>query len=241
MAIELKKCEQLQKAIGAISTFITEGNFRFNKHGISFKAIDPSQIVLVSYFIEKKCFDKFDIEPNFIGIDLVELNKIMQRVLPNDRLSLDVTDSELLVKLDGELARAFHLPLLDVAEEEINMPQTKFDATIQLNARTIKEALKDASLFGSSVVLRAKNNELVIEARGSQGNLKTVIKESKNVSIKAGAEVVSKYSLNFLQNLVKEADSEKKILVEMKSDAPMRVSYPIGEGQIVYHLAHMIL
>ncbi len=241
MAIELKKVEQLQKAIGAISAFIAEGNFRFNEHGISFKAIDPSQIVLVSYFIEKKCFDKFDIEPTFIGVDLGELNKIMQRILSNDKLSMDVTDSELLVKLDGELNRSFHLPLLDVAEEEINLPFPKFDATLNLNARILKEALKDASLFGSSVVLRIKGGELIIEARGSRGNLKTIVKESKSVSIKANCDVTSKYSLNFLQNILKEADADKKILVEIKSDAPMRISYPIGEGQIVFHLAHMIL
>lgn len=241
MAIELKRVEQLQKAIGAISTFISEGNFRFNDQGISFKAIDPSQIVLVNYSIEKKVFDDFEIEPTFIGIDLGELNKIMQRVLPNDRLSIDVTDSELLLKLEGELSRSFHLPLLDVNEEDINIPTPKFDATINITARVLKEALKDASLFGNSLVLKVKGNELIIEARGSQGNLKTSIKDSKNVSIKANADVTSKYSLNFLQNIVKEADPEKKLLIEVKSDAPMRVSYPIGEGQIVYHLAHMIL
>jgi proliferating cell nuclear antigen len=241
MAIVLKKCEQLQKAIGAISAFIAEGNFRFNEQGISFKAIDPSQIVLVSYFIEKKFFEDFDIEPTFVGVDLSEFNKIMQRVLPNDKLSIDINESEFLIKLDGELTRSFNLPLLDVAEEEINIPSPKFDATLQVNARIFKEALKDASLFGNCVVLRIKNSELTIEARGSQGNLKTIIKESKNISIKAIGDVVSKYSLSFLQNIVKEADLDKKVLIEIKSDAPMRVSYNIGEGQIVYHLAHMIL
>ncbi len=222
-------------------TICAEGNFRFNESGISFKAIDPSQIVLVSYFIEKKCFDKFDIEPTFLGIDLAELNKIMQRILLNDKLSIDVNDSEMLIKLEGELLRSFQLPLIDVAEEEINIPSPKFDATVQVNARILREALKDASLFGSSVILRIKGSEMIIEARGSQGNLKTIIKESKNVSIKANADVTSKYSLNFLQNIVKEADPDKKIQIEIKSDAPMRVSYPIGEGQIIYHLAHMIL
>jgi hypothetical protein len=47
--------------------------------------------------------------------------------------------------------------------------------------------------------------------------------------------------LNYLANIVKEADPEKKILLEMKSDAPMRVVYPIGQSEIVFYLAHMLI
>ncbi len=239
--IELKKVDSWSKAINAIASFISEGNFRFNDSGISFKAIDPSQIVLVNYSIPKTVFDKFDIEPTYIGVDLVELNKIMQRILPKDKLQMDLTDSEMILNLQGELSRSFKLPLIDVSDEEISLPNTKFDSTVSINARILKEALKDAALFGSSVVLRVKGSQLFIEARGSTGTLRTVAKEAKNVSVKSSSEVISKYSLNFLSNIVKEADPETKIKLELKSDAPMKVSYRIGESQIQFHLAHMIL
>ncbi len=241
MAIELKKTESWAKAINAISTFISEGNFRFNDSGISFKAIDPSQIVLVDYSIAKSSFDKFLIEPTYIGVDLVELNKIMSRILPNDKMVLDLTENEMSIHFSGELSRNFKLPLIDVSEQEINVPSTKFDAVIEINAKMFKEALKDASLFGSSVILRAKSNQFMIEARGSSGTLKTVAKEAKKVIVKTNSEVVSKYSLNFLANIVKEADSDSKIKLELKGDAPMKVSYSIGGSRIEFHLAHMIL
>ncbi|PIN98242.1 MAG: hypothetical protein COT90_05205 [Candidatus Diapherotrites archaeon CG10_big_fil_rev_8_21_14_0_10_31_34] len=241
MAIELKKTDSWAKAINAISTFISEGNFRFNDSGISFKAIDPSQIVLVDYAITKSSFDKYVIEPTYVGVDLVELNKIMSRLLPNDRMTLDLTENEMSIHFAGELSRSFRLPLIDVSEQEINVPSTKFDATIEINARIFKEALKDASLFGSSVVLRAKGNQFMIEARGSSGTLKTVAKEAKKVIVKTNSEVVSKYSLNFLSNIVKEAEPDSKIKLELKGDAPMKVSYSIGGSQIQFHLAHMIL
>lgn len=239
--IELKNVLFFQKAINAISNFISEGNFRFSSNGFSFKAIDPSQIVLVNYNVSKSAFDKYDLEPSFVGVDLAELNKIMQRALPNDRMQLELDDNEMHVKFEGDLSRSFHLPLIDIAEEEINIPAPKFDAKVSINARILKEALKDAGLFGSSVVLRAKGNLFTVEARGSQGNLKTVTKETSNTSVKADSEVVSKYSLNFLQNLVKEADNESNVTLELKSDAPMKASYKIGESTIEFYLAHMIL
>ena len=90
--IELKNIGFFKDALEAISFFIPEGNFRFSDNGIYFKALDPSQVLLVDYFIDKKLFDKYNIEPSFVGIDLAELNKILQRASPKDKLSLDLTD-----------------------------------------------------------------------------------------------------------------------------------------------------
>ena len=240
--ITLKNVDSWKKAIDAISSFINEGNFRFNDNGVSLKATDPSQVVLVNFLMQKNAFDKFELEPSFVGLDIVELNKIMSRALPNDKLLIKLSDNEMKLNLEGAISRSFSLPLLDVSEEEIKMPSQEFDASVEINARILKEALKDASLFGSSVVLRVKEGQLSIEARGSSGTLHSVAKQqAKNLIIKSKGEVVSKYSLNFLQNIIKEADSDQKVLLQLKNDAPMRVSYKIGPAEIEFFLAHMIL
>jgi proliferating cell nuclear antigen len=183
------------------------------------------------------------VEPNFVGVDVVELARMLARALPNDRLLMNVTDSEMELQLEGEFSRSFALPLIDVSEEEkeIKIPDAKFDARIEINARLLKEALKDAHIFGSSVTLRVKNKQFHIEAKGSQGTLRTVSKEGKLISVKHGVDVTSKYSLNYLSNVIKEADNDSTIVLELRSDAPLRVSYEIGKTKLQYYLAHMIL
>ena len=106
--IELKKVDAWKRAIDAISSFISEGNFRFNDDGISLKAVDPSQIVLVNFLMQKASFDKFEVEPTFAGLDLIELNKIMARALSNDKMVLKLDDSELKLKFEGEISRNFN-------------------------------------------------------------------------------------------------------------------------------------
>ncbi|MDP2974132.1 MAG: DNA polymerase sliding clamp, partial [Candidatus Diapherotrites archaeon] len=138
--IELRDVAVLQHTIDAISSFISEGNFRFNDNGISLKATDPSQVVLVNFSIAKNAFEKFKVEPTLVGVDVQELNKIIARAMPNDRLTMDLTDNELNIKLEGDLSRSFSLPLIDVGEDEINIPEPKFDASIEINARILKEA-----------------------------------------------------------------------------------------------------
>lgn len=238
--IELSKVEFWKRSIEAISSFIPEGNFRFSDKGIFFKAIDPSQIVLVDYFIDKKLFDKYDIEPNFVGIDLVEFNKLMQRAMPSDKLLLDVSDAEMKVRLESDLKRNFKLPLIDVSEEEIKVPDIKYEAKIEISAFSLKELLRDAALFGSSVVLKIKDEKFIVEARGSQGTMESEAL-GKVAKVETKKDVTAKFSLNFLQNIIKEADNEKVIKIELKTDAAMKVTFKIGESEITFYLAHMIL
>ncbi|HLC92646.1 MAG TPA: proliferating cell nuclear antigen (pcna) [archaeon] len=239
--IELKNAGFLRSSIEAISSFIPEGNFRFNEKGVHFRAIDPSQVVLVDYFIEKSAFDAFDIEPSFVGVNLSEMNKIISRALPDDRLILGLSESEMKISFKGELERQFKLPLLDISEGELKLPETKYEAQVEINARLLKEALKDASLFSSSVVLKTKGDKFFVESRGSAGVLNISSAQAKGVKVKSKEEVVSKYSLTYLQNIVKEANPDSTILLELKTDSPMKASYTIGKSEIRFYLAHMLI
>lgn len=239
--IELKDTDFLKSSIEAISSFIPECNFRFNEKGIHFRAIDPSQIVLVDYLIEKKVFDSFDIEPAFVGINIAELSKIVARAIPKDKVILDLTDSEFKIDFEGELKRSFKLPLIDVSDDDLKLPDVTYDASVEINAKLFKEALKDASLFSSSIVLKLKDGNFFLESKGTSGTVKTNAANTKQIKITSNKEVVSKYSLNYLQNIVKEANPDSSILLELKSDSPMKVSYKIGKSEIRFYLAHMLL
>ena len=239
--IELKNAGFLRSAIEAISSFIPEGNFRFNEKGVHFRAIDPSQVVLVDYFIEKSAFDSFDIEPSFVGVNLSEMNKIVSRAMPDDKLVLALSESEMKISFKGDLERQFKLPLLDITEGDLKLPETKYDAQVEINARLMKESLKDASLFSSSVVLKTKGDRFFLESRGPAGVLNVNSGQAKGVKVRSKEEVVSKYSLSYLQNIVKEASPDSSILLELKTDSPMKASYTIGKSEIRFYLAHMLI
>ncbi|MCX6803029.1 MAG: hypothetical protein NTY48_00485 [Candidatus Diapherotrites archaeon] len=237
--LELRQSDFLKVAVESISSFIPEGNFRFSDKGVSFRAVDPSQVVLVDYFVDKKNFDKYIMEPNFVGIDLVELNRILARALPNDKLLLDISDAEMKIKFEGELKRSFRLPLIDVSGDEVKIPSIEYESKIEISASSFKEILKDASLFGSSIVLKLIEGKFFVEARGAQGMMESEATKAAHISSKS--EINAKFSLNFLQNIVRQADGEKSITIELKNDSAMRVSFQIGPAKIIFYLAHMIL
>ena len=239
--IELKKADSLRKSISAISSFISEGNLRFNGEGLHLRAIDHSQIVLVNFRMETDAFDKFEIEPSFVGVDLTELNKIISRGQLNDKLQISLSDSELKLQLTGDLERKFNLPLIDVREEEINLPKHTYEATVDISARLLKESLKDASLFGSSVVLKTKGDRFLIEAKGSHGTLNADSKDAKGIKVKSTKDVTAKFSLNFLHNIIKESEGDENMTLHLKNDAPMKIYYEIGKCKLEFFIAHMII
>lgn len=239
--IELKSVGFLKSSIDAVSSFIPEGNFRFNEKGVHFRAIDPSQVVLVDYFIDKAVFDSFEVEPAFVGLNLTEFSRIVSRAMPDDRVLISLSESEFKVSFRGDLERSFKLPLIDVAEGELKLPEEKYDASVEINARLLKESLKDASLFSSSVVLRTKGDKFFLESKGPGGTLNVNSAQAKGVKVKSKDDVVSKYSLGYFQNIVKEANPDAFISLELRSDAPMKVSYSIGKSEIRFYLAHMLL
>ncbi len=238
--ISIASIHDFQSALRAISNFISEGNFRLNDRGLFFKAIDPSQVVLVSYEAPKEFFEEYSIEPGIIGVDVEEFNKVVKRASASDKILLDVEETYLKVIIKGDFERTFKLPLMDIFEEEPELPEQEFDAKVEINAKQLQELLKDASLFESSVVFRIAGNEFIIEAKGSQGSLAAKAK-SNAAKIEAKKDVIGKYSLNFLENIVKEAPASDTIVLELKNEAPMRISYNIGNSKIEFYLAHMIL
>src|SRR3989344_1650317 len=135
--IELKDVGFLRSSIEAISSFIPEGNFRFNEKGVHFRATDPSQVVLVDYFIDRALFDSFEVEPAYVGVNLSEFTKIVARVMPGDRAIINLSESELKLSFKGELERSFKLPLLDVSDGELKLPEAKYDASVHINAKLL--------------------------------------------------------------------------------------------------------
>ncbi|VVB99207.1 DNA polymerase sliding clamp 1 [uncultured archaeon] len=239
--IGLANAEFLRSSIEAIASFIPEGNFRFNEKGIHFRGMDPSQVLLVDYSMDRSFFAPYDVEPCFVGINLEEMRKIVSRALPNDRVEIDLNDSECTLSLRGELERSFRLPLIDVAGDELKLPDVKFDARVEMNARLLKESLKDAQLFSSSIIVRVKGDKFSLESKGSSGNLLVSSSQNNGVKAKSRADVVSKYSLSYFMNIAKEASPDSTIVLELKSDSPMKASYMIGKSEIRYYLAHMLI
>jgi len=132
--------------------------------------------------------------------------------------------------------------LLDISGMVPKQPKIEFDSKVKINGSAFKESLKDASLVSSHVVLRAREGGFDIEAKGDKGEVKIETKKDDDAMLEhtVNAEAKAMFPLEYLNDLLKGADAGAVVQADMKTDAPLKVEYCIGEATITYYLAPRI-
>lgn len=241
----LESATNFKKCIDAISVLIDEAEFTIDKEKLSLKATDPSQISMIDFELPKSAFKEFNIAaPTKIGLDLDYLSQIMARASAKDslKLTLDEEKSRLKITFKGNSTRSFSVPLVDVSGTEPPSPKIEFDAEIKIRADALQNGLKDAALISSHITVGVDAEEFFIKANSSKGNLKNYTKkgDASLVEMKVKNPASATFPLEYLSDMVKAASSDTEVTVNLKNDAPIEISYKIGEASVKYFLAPRI-
>jgi proliferating cell nuclear antigen len=237
--ITTKNTNILTKSLETITPLIQETNVRFKDEGIHIKAIDKTQILLVDFFLSKKAFDTYAIEPSLVGVNIQELKNRLSRSFGEDKLQLNLKDQGLDVYLLGKIERRFYIPFLDLSEQDVNLPEIRYELDFVINAGLLKEILTDISLVASTMVFKIQDNKLSMEATGEKGTIKTTLPEIK---VKSKKNFTVKFSLSFLRNIVKSMDNDKELLIKLAEDVPIYLEYNLSKDCIIkFYLSSMLI
>jgi len=237
--ISTKNTSLFKRCLESISPLIQETNVRFKDDGIYIKSIDKTQIILVDFYMPKKCFDSYSVEPNLVGLNIQELYNMLSRSFDQDKLQLDLKDTYLDVFLSGQIQRRFSLSYLDLSENDIKIPEINFDATFTISAYLLKEILKDASLIGTTITFKVESGKFIVESKGDKGQLETIVPE---VKAKSKKNIISKFSLAFLKNMTKAIDNETELTIKLSDDTPLYLGYTLGDKvEVKFYLSSMLI
>lgn len=239
--IKLDNAKYWRDCISAVGALVDEGLFNITKEGISLKAMDPSSISMVSFFMPAKAFSKFTIDKNTgIGINLENLGKILSRTREDEALVMKDSDSKLSMEFIGPGSRRrYKLQMIDVKKSVEKEPNVEFDANVELSGDPLKDILKDASLLSSYISFKAAKDQFTTSAHGDSGELEELHSKDGAVvrKIDAGKNADAVFNLEFLENMVKSCPLGNSVSISMKSNEPLRLSYKIGDADLSYFLA----
>ncbi len=245
MKLVLEKAQDFKKSVEAISVLIHEAEFELGKEGIALKATDPSQISMVDFELKKGAFKEFQAEKeNKIGLDLDYLNQVMGRAKKDDELVLELEPeaTKMLITFKGSSVRNFSIPLIDITKSSVPNPKIEFDAELSMDSSVLADALKDAELISTHVLIGVEKDSFFVNAHSSKGTMKnkTGKKEKPMDSFIAKSDCKSMFPLDYLKDMLKAASGTDKISLKLKTDAPLLLSYKIGKASISYFLAPRI-
>lgn len=239
--IKIDEAKYWKSCVDAIDSLVEEGTFNITKEGISLKAMDPSGISMISFFIPNKAFSKYDVEkPSSIGLNLDNLSKILNSSRQNEQLIMKSDNNKLSLEFVGEKSkRRYKLPLIDVRKDSDKEPKIEFESYIEVKGESFKEILKDANLLSSYVNIKTDKGSFKVIAKGDAGELEEEHLDEAEVIKKLDVSKASSstFNLDYLGKIVNPCPQNSSINLSLKTEEPIKIEYSIGEAKISYYLA----
>jgi len=228
--------------IATASNLIDEAAFKVTEDGISMRAMDPSRVVLIDLNLPAAIFSKYEVDgEETIGVNMDHFKKILKRGKSKDILVLKKGEENFLeVILQGTATRTFRLPLIEVEELELELPELPFTAKAVVLGEVLKEAVKDASLVSDSLKFIARENEFIMKAEGetNEVEIKLTLEDEGLLDLDVQEDTKSAYGISYLADMVKGIGKADEVIIQFGNDMPLQMDYPVrDEGKLTFLLA----
>jgi proliferating cell nuclear antigen len=220
MLVKLDRPNLLSKAVDIISDLVTEVRIKINEFGMSIVAMDPANVAMVSFKLPKGVFSQFESGNETLGINLDSLKSVLKRCGSGSSLILEKKENVLNIQIHDRIKRNFSLSLIDVEQEEREIPNLEYSSRIEVNSLDLIDAVEDCSVVADACSLEVIEGKFIIEAKG----LNSARVEFSGDEAKIEAENSrAKYSLEYLQKFMKGAKLSDKTILRFANDHPLRI------------------
>jgi proliferating cell nuclear antigen len=224
MLLKLDHPKLFSEIIGVISDFILEVKIKVTKEGMSIIAIDPANVAMILFKLPASAFAELEVEnEEILGVSLDSLKAVLRRVKSGSVLVISKQENELRLQIQDKVKREFNLALIEIEGEDKEVPALEFVSRIEMNAVDFAEAIEDCSVVADACSFVSEPERFTIQAKGSLNSFKSEF-SSDELDIQA-QEARSKYSLEYLQKMVKATKITDRVKVNFSTDYPLRLDF----------------
>jgi len=235
MLLKLDSPKLLSDVVGIISELVTEVRIKVNPDGLSVIAIDPANVALVSFLLPKTAFSNFEVnKEEILGINLDSLKNVLRRSSIGSNLVLQTQDTNLRIEIHDKIKRVFNLALINIEQEEKQMPSLEFTCQIEMPSLDLSEAIEDCSVVADSCSFSVQEGKFIIEAKGLHSTKSEFSGDEAKIS---GEKGKGKYSLEYLQKFIKACKLTDKAIINFAEDYPLKLEFPGGNFNLAFVLA----
>ncbi len=227
--------------VSAISKIIEEGAFVATSEGLRFKAMDPSHVVMIDYFIPASAFEEYEVKgEEIIGVNFEDVAKIMRRATKEDKLGLEVEDPKLIISLIGKGVRKFVLPQLSLTVETLPEPQIEFNTKVKMLSDLFKDMVKDLEPIGDILYLESTEEEFKARAASDLGEAEIIVnKESENIlELEVKEPSKASYSIDYFVDIATASNAADVVNIYFSTDMPSKIEFELPqEGRLTFYVA----
>jgi len=236
MLLKLDNPKIFSEIIGIISELVLEVRIKVNKEGMSIIAIDPANVAMISFKLPASAFSQIEIEnPEVLGVSLDSLKAVLRRIKIGSVLTITKQENEIKLQIQDKITKEFNLALIDIESEEKEIPSLEFTAKIEMAGSDFAEAIEDCSVVADSCSFISAPDRFMIQAKGSLNSFKSEF-SSDELNIQA-EDANSKYSLEYLQKMIKATKLTEKLTINFSTNYPLRLDFQTPFIELSFVLA----
>jgi proliferating cell nuclear antigen PCNA len=236
---------------------IVEANISINQDGIEILEMDPTHVIIGHVLLNASNFDSFYCrEPIKIGIDTVNLTKILKGVGTKDILTIFVEDTkDQAAGSDADTSVSFgllienstkgqstkiYIDTMDVNDRQLMVPEMNYPYHVQLPSSDLQSIVTNLKNMGGDVIkILFHKDTLQFFTKGEIGILETIrsktskedssIKIQKNKIIGDESPIIEIYvKLEKLVEFTKCSCLSPMVTIYLKNEFPLFLEYDVG-------------
>ena len=236
--------------IEALKEILTDGNITVDSNGIKLIAMDSTHSVLIHLKLEAQNFEYFKCNNTItIGINMLNLFKVIKTMTNSETLTLFIEKNNenqlgiIIHNSEKNSQTTYKLNLLDIQEDEINIPPAEFETELTLPSCDFQKIIRDMINIGEDIEITSIGNQLKLICNGEFAHQETVLGETNNglkFSTTQSPElpIQGVFSLKYLLLFTKCTNLCNQIQFYIKNDYPLVIKYAVASlGSIKLCLA----
>lgn len=252
--LELKTVQSnaFRTLVEVLKDVLNDINVTFDETGMKVMAMDGSHVALIHMKLFAERFEYYYCSERMnIGICMGSLFKLIKTVSNSDTISLYIDDQcaddlcILVENADKNSSTLFKLKLLDIDNEELNIPDVEINCVVTMPSNDFQRMCRDMSNIAESVIITSNGDGLRFKCQGDFASQETSIGEANHGLVfsrrNSDDEITGSYSLKYINLFTKSTNLCNTIELYLKQDYPLILKYNVANlGEIRFCLAPKI-
>ena len=231
---ESTKVNQFASIMKNLKNFSQDVEFVVSEDGVYTQGMDGSHCCLFEMILKSNWFDKFETDKRYVlGLNCELLAKVLNCLEQSQKIMMQYTEDrdDLFISLspnDGEssIVKVFHLPLIDIESNLLEIPETEYSADIAMSSDDFGKLVNQLSIFGKDIRFELSDS-IKVTGKGDDGTMSAIIKEDDIFMYAAeeDMELSLEYAGGFIVMMTAFSKLNKKIQIHFSEEMPMKIQY----------------
>lgn len=246
LTIKTVQISPFRTLMTALKDILLETNISFQPDGIRIINMDKSHTILVHLYLAAQNFEFYECkkEKIIIGVNMFHLFKLINSIDNDDTLTIYIEENDYVDGVVSHLGLKFEnghikqcktqkLKLIEPEQDELQIPDVKFSAIINLPASDFQKIIRDLSGISDKLEIKSVGNELIFKCQGQFASAEIHRAESDSsmgfILKQDSSKVIQGiFSLKNLGYFIKCTNLCNHIEIYLENDLPLVVKYDVA-------------